>query len=727
MAIDRPTFSESWHRVADLRPRLRSTVHSFRQHFRGQAWHVLQDQASNQFFRLNEPAYHFVGLLDSRRSVAEVWEATQQQLGDDAPTQGEAIQLLGQLYAANLLQGELPADARGMFERYGKRVRREIQGYLKSFLFIRIPLFDPDHILDRWLPVFGWVFSSVGFALWVVLLAVGGAHLAGHTSELLHGARQILDVDNLVLLYLAFAGVKLVHEFGHGFACKRFGRYAGGGEVHTLGIMLLVFMPVPYVDASSSWAFRSRWHRAIVGAAGMYVELAVAAVAAIVWARTGETSTVHALAYNVLFIASVSTLLFNGNPLLRFDGYYILSDLLEIPNLSQRGKEYCYYLVKRYVYGVRNPRNPARSMGERVWLILYFVTSTVYRVFICIAILLFIADAFFVIGMLLAIAAVVTWVCLPVGAFVKYLATHAELARVRYRAVGLTLFFVIALGAAIGAVPFPDRARAHGVVEPLEMTTVHMGEAGFIDRILPTGTQVHPGGPALLSGRNRELEMQIAALEADRRGALARWRQAESEDVAVAEAFAGRLDLLDRRIEQMQRRLGRLEIEPPQAGFWILEDPQRLRGTYLPRGEPVGRIVNLDNLQIRVTADQHFGPRIEPEIGRRDVVDMRVQGRPGMRLSGTITRVLPAGQRRLPSAALGYHAGGELQIDPSDREGTRAAEPFFEIWIEPQDSPAARRLLSGQRVVARFETEPKPLAVQLVRAIRQMIQQRFQM
>jgi putative peptide zinc metalloprotease protein len=226
-----------------------------------------------------------------------------------------------------------------------------------------------------------------------VLLGVGAYFLSDNVTGLWHQASGVLAPDNLPLLYLAFILVKVFHEFGHAFACKKFGREEGtGGEVHAMGIMFLVFMPLPYIDASSAWAFRRKWHRAVVGAAGVLVELAIAAVAAIVWARTAEGTAFHAIAYNVMFIASISTVIFNGNPLLRFDGYYVLSDLVEIPNLSQRALGYLYYLVRRYVWRVRKVQSPAHTRGEGVWFVVYGVASTAFRVFISIRIVLFLGD-----------------------------------------------------------------------------------------------------------------------------------------------------------------------------------------------------------------------------------------------------------------------------------------------------------------------------------------------
>ena len=502
MPVDRPTFSESWYRVADLRPRLRATVQMHRQHFRGLVWHVVQDPASNQFSRLNEEAYHFVALLDGRRTVAEVWRICNDHLGDRAPTQGEAIQLMGQLYTSNLLQGDMPPDAEGLLRRYHQRRTREVQGYLSNILFIRLPLLDPDRFLDRTVNFFGQVFTVWGLAAWLALVGVALFFIAGRFGELYANRENILDPQGIPMMYLAVVLTKIVHEFGHAFACKKFGRESGsGGEVHVMGVMFLIFTPLPYMDASSSWAFRRKWHRAIVGAAGMYVELAVAAVAAIVWATTHAGSPVHTLAYNIIFIGSVSTVLFNANPLLRYDGYYILSDLVEIPNLAQRGKDYVYYLVRRYVWNVRQARNPAHTAGERIWLGAYAAASMVYRIIISVAILLFVSSKLPVFGAILAAMAVVAWVVVPIGKFVHYLASSSELMRVRMRAVATTLAVPAVIVAALGLIPAPDRCYVEGVVEPIQIAVIYPETEGFLESYAPSGTAVSPEGRPLAAPR----------------------------------------------------------------------------------------------------------------------------------------------------------------------------------------------------------------------------------
>ena len=722
MPVDRPTFSESWYRVAELRPRLRATVQIFRQHFRGQMWHVIQDPSSNQFFRLNEAAYRFVGMLDGKRTVADVWKACNEEMGDAAPTQGEVIQLLGQLYTSNLIHAEMPPDAQGLFNRYQKRVNREVKGYLSNLLFIRVPVFDPDRILDELLPAVRWIFSWIGLVVWAVLIAVAGYFVLGRAGELAAPAANILDPANLPLMMASFWIVKILHEFGHGFACKKFGRDQGiGGEVHTMGLMFLVFTPLPYVDASSAWAFRSKFHRVIVGMGGMIIELGVASIAAIIWARTGP-GTLHAISYNIMFIASVSTLLFNANPLLRYDGYYILSDLLEIPNLSNRAKEYMYYLVKRYAWGVKRARNPAHSTGERVWFVTYGLASTAYRVVIVSAILLFVASKLFFLGLILAVGALAAWLLVPLGKLLKYLAVSGELARVRGRAMATVAGAAALLIGGLGFIPAQDRSRVEGVVEPLRLAFVHPLSDGFVREVTPSGQHVTPGDSVLIVAENPELEAQLKMLLAERRGLEARMRKDQLESIAAAQSLAKALAALDQQIADVRRQLADLRLRPPIAGRWISPEVERLSGSYVTRDQRIGLVAS-DEVVIMAVAGQDISARTYEEVEKGHRVEIRVKDRPDLYLGGSVLERMPAGQSVLPSAALGYAMGGSVQTAMDDPEGRKTQEPIFIIRITPDEGGV--RLLSGERVIVRMSGRPKPLAVQWWRAILQLVQRRF--
>lgn len=548
MAFDRPTFHESWYRVAHLRPRLLSGVQVYRQHFRGQMWYVLENPSNNAFSRISSDAYNFIGLLDGRRTVAEVWQICNDKFADSSPTQPEVIQLLGHLYCSNLLYAELAPDSESLFNRYHTRMRRQIQGFFSNLLFMRIPLIDPDHFLDRWVSVFGWLFGWVGLFFWLAAISAGLYFVVGNIRELFYQSSDILNPKNFIFLYLSMVLIKIFHEFGHAFACKRFGRLNGsGGEVHVMGIMLFIFVPLPYVDASSAWAFRKKWHRIVVGFSGVMIELLCASAAAIIWANT-STGTLHIIAYNVIFVASISTLVFNGNPLLRFDAYYVLSDIVEIPNLGHRSKNYIYYLVKRYFWSLKAAQNPAHSLGEKIWFVFYGIASTVFRVFISIRILLFLNDRLpeelFILVPFFAFSAILAWVVVPIGKFVRYLATSGELFKVRLRAVFSTLGDLVLLIFFTGILDVPEHFRIEGIVEPVNLTVVYARSDGFVTGFVPSGRIVTAQQDVLLSAVNPEMETEKKGLLAELSALEIRQRLEGTREKAAEQIIREQIDAL---------------------------------------------------------------------------------------------------------------------------------------------------------------------------------------
>lgn len=358
--MERKLFSESWHRVAAQKIRLRPSVRVRKQYFRGRTWYVANDLYGDQFFRFRPEAWDFIARLDGTKTVEEVWQDCLDKKGDEAPGQGEAIQILSNLYQSNLIVSDFPADVVQLFERQKKRHAREWKARLFGIFFLRIPLFDPDAFLNRTIRYVRPLLSIFGALLWLGLVGTAFGVVLSNWEALFERGQGALNPANLPLLLLAFVLAKLVHEFGHGYAVKRF-----GGEVHVMGITFLVFTPIPYVDATAAWAFRERWKRVWVGSAGMIVELVLAAVATFIWAATGP-GLLNSWCFNLMLVASVSTILFNINPLLKFDGYYILSDLTDTPNLQSRGMRELGHLVERYAFGGKHSQSPAASRADAV-------------------------------------------------------------------------------------------------------------------------------------------------------------------------------------------------------------------------------------------------------------------------------------------------------------------------------------------------------------------------
>ncbi len=724
MRTERPTFSESWYRVADLTPRLLGAVNVQRQHFRGVRWYILHPPSENRFFRVSEAAYHFVALLDGRRTVSKVWRLCMDRFADAAPTQSEVIQLLCQLHGANLLQGNLPPDAASLLKRNRQRSWREVRSAFGNLFFVRIPLWDPDRFLDRWAVPVGKLFTFRGLGLWVAILFAGLWALGGHAEALSNRAAGLLDPENLPLLYVAIVIVKLFHELGHGFACKHFGRITGrGGEVHQMGVSFLFFTPLPYVDASSAWALRDKWHRIVISASGMLVELAIAALAALIWVHTGEAGSLNAIAYNIMLIASVSSLAFNGNPFLRYDAYYILLDLLEIPNLESRAKLYIAYLVKRYLWGMEGAHDPSHTPGERGWLVFYAVASTICRVVILFAIAFVLMDMFFSIGTLLAGILAVRWVLMPLGRFILFLSTSRELARHRPRAILTSVCTSAILLTIIGLVPMPDRCRAEGVVEPCDYTVVHVQTPGFVETVLASGTRTGPKGPALLSAASPELEARQARLEAEYRRLRVKRQAVQTREAAGVQIMDEKIAALEEQIARARSMTTALSLRAPIEGTWVATDADRLPARHMDQGRRIGVVADLDRLRIRAVANQRVASRLIADA--RPKVEIRIPGRPEIEMKGRIEKIIPAGQERLPSAALGYAAGGATRTDIDDPSGRRTVAPFFEILVVPA-SPEGIVLRPGQTMALRFETSPRTWIAQGWRGLLQLFQRRMQ-
>jgi putative peptide zinc metalloprotease protein len=711
-----PLFSSSWYRVAGLRPRLRSHTQIHRHRYRGQTWYVLQDLSTERFHRFSPAAYLFIGLMDGRRTVHEMWESAMGRLGDDAPTQDETIRLLSQLHAADALQCDVPPDTAELLRRHERQQRRAWQSRLFNVFAWRFPLFDPERFLRRFLPLvrpfIGWAGALVWLGVMGTAVALTGAHWRDLTQDVVD---RVLAPQNLLLLWLALPVVKMLHEFGHAFAVKAF-----GGEVHDMGVMLLVLTPVPYVDASSAWAFREKWQRVVVGAAGMIVELFLAGLALFIWLSV-EPGVVRAVAYDVFFIAGISTVVFNANPLLRFDGYYILADLLGIPNLRSRANQYMGYLCERYLFGQREAELPAATPSERAWFIFYGIASFIYRILVAIGIILFIGDKFFVVGVILAALGVVTWGVVPLGKAIAFVLNSPRLRRVRGRAIGVSAIGVAAVVAAISLAPVPFRTRAEGVVWLPDEAFVRVGSEGFVERVVARpGARVHRGD-VLIVCRDPVLAGRIEVLQARLRELEARYAEQAPVDRVKAEIINEELRYVTEDLARARQRAAALVILSGAAGIFVAPLAEDLSGRFVRQGELLAHVVDLNAITVRTVVRQG---EIDLVRHRTRQAEVRLAERVGETVPAVIRREVPGATAELPSGALGSAGGGQIATDPTDAQGVKAMEKVFQFDLE---LPALSRVVVnvGGRVHVRFDHGWEPLAMQWYRQVRQLFLARF--
>ncbi|MGI9341846.1 MAG: peptidase M50 [Gammaproteobacteria bacterium] len=709
-------FSQLWYRVADVRPRLRRETAFVAHEYRGQTWHVLKDRSSARSHRFAPSAHHFIRLMDGTRTVDEVWRLTEERFGDDAPTQDQAIELLAQLHRADLLRvdnGKVPPAIDELLQRHQSGKSRAWKQRLASPLSLRIPLLDPNAFLDRTIERVRPLLTRAGFFVWLVTVASAAALAATRWPELSEFAiDQVMTPRNLLLLWLCYPLVKLAHELGHAYAAKHW-----GCEVHEVGIMLLVLVPMPYVDASASAALPDARHRALIAAMGIIVETFIASIALFVWLLV-EPGAVRTVAFSLMLIGGVSTLLFNGNPLLRFDGYYVLADMLGIPNLASRSKQYFGYLVRRYLFGVTGATSPVISSGERGWLAGYAVTSFVYRMALMFTIILYVASRFFVVGFLLAAWAVITQLLVPLLRQLQALASDPELERRRARVLSTAGGIAIAVTIALFILPAPLTTHTEGVVWAPGESELRAEADAIVDKLVVEPNTRVDAGDALLVTSDPELAARVDILDADRREAVARYNSLRSIEQVEAGIVLDEIRAIEAELARAREQLASLIVRSPANGVFLVDRPQDLVGRYLRQGDLIGFVADLSSATVRVAVTQANIGLIRTRTER---VDVRFSERIEETRAATINREVPSASNRIPSAALGIAGGGRLAVKREDERGTATLEDVFHIELDV-DRPIER---IGGRMYVRFDHGTEPLGRQWYRRLRQLLLSQF--
>jgi putative peptide zinc metalloprotease protein len=708
-------YSENWYRVADLTPRLRSHVKVHRHVYRGQPWYLLQDDQTGQFMRLSYGSWRLVSALDGHRKIADLWHEFGAILQAEQPSQDEIIHAVSSLYRADLIHAGKMPDGFELTERAEKTARTKLVSRFKNPMAIRIKLFDPDRFLTATLPVVRWLWSlPVGLALGA--LWMGAAALALMQWDALGQAIALAFTApwSFAILALIYPIMKALHELGHAYTTKFY-----GGEVHEIGLMFLLFMPVPYVDASASLAFENKWHRAFVAAAGIIVELILAAGALVIW-TLAEPGFVRDLALQVAIMGGVSTLLFNGNPLLRFDGYHVFADLIEIPNLGQRSNAWLLFQIKQRLLRIPDLETPATTGSEPRWFAVYGLSALAYRMVILWVISLYLLTHFFVIGVVLTLVMLGNAIVLPLAKAVKFLLTDPSLSQIRRPAMVRVGLVLAALALLLFTVPVPYATRTTGVVWPAdEKATLRSGATGDLAFFLSQSpVQVAPG-EIIARISDPEGQAGLSVLIAEQRETALRFASAQLTDRALASALEGRLNSGQDAIDLLENTQKALTLRAPTGGLFVPAQAHDQIGQMVQRGQVLGYLIAPGQAEIRTAVPQDQTPLI---LAQETQVHLRFAHHPERLHRGVALRISPAALTELPHPALSDRAGGHVRVDPAqpDRLIPLAATYGVDFTVATADYVPL-----GLHVDVKFQHAPRPLGLQIWRRARQVFLDRL--
>ncbi|HTD89936.1 MAG TPA: biotin/lipoyl-binding protein [Burkholderiales bacterium] len=709
--MDDASASAHWWRIANLRPSLLAQVSIHRQELRGERWYLLSNDAAGVHHRVNDTAYQFIGRCDGRYTVQEVWNALVKLHGTAVLTQHEVIQIIVQLEQRELLQCEHSDDTDALFRVRGPRARRRRYS-LNPFAF-RLALGDPTSWLVRLDPLAQRLFHPAVMWVWLVLIAIAALTAGANWKALLvYGQQHLTSPRYLALAWVLFPIIKALHELGHALAVRRW-----GGAVHEFGMGLFLLVPAPYVDASAASGFTSRSQRVVVGAAGIMVELTLAAVALALWLST-QPGMVHDMAFATMFIGAVSTLLFNGNPLLRYDGYYVLCDVFDLPNLATRSGSYWGHLLRRFLLRTRS-QAPAMAAGERKWLLAYAPLSFAYRVLLWVSLVLYAGSYWLVLGLLAAAYMVFAILLQPLMAWVRYTFILAGEGPERTRLRTALAIVAVVAGLFLFVAPVPLSTVAPAVVWLPEQAQVRPEVDGFV-RSLPVrdGDMVAVGqllavleNPDLHADRDK-IASRLQALQADRFQLLLR-------DPTGAQNLVKEIEHTDAELKRAEERVAQLEMRAGVAGTLSLPRYADLPGMFVRRGAPIGYVLQGAEMRVRVGVDQDRAYLVRHHTR---AVEVRLADAMNTRVVARLGPDVPAATRQLPSAALGERGGGPFAVDPADTEGMRSLEPVFLYDVFLNNRPLER---VGGRAWVRFDHGMEPLAFQGYRRASQLFLKQF--
>lgn len=710
-------FSQVWYRAAALKPKWRLHVRADRQVSRGEIWHVLSNSVGVRSSRLDANAFAVVGRCDGRASLEEIWQALLKLDADHAPTQDEMLMLISQLVSDGFLECESWPDI-GRIMHEDERSRAAKRSAKMNPLSMRFGLGNPSRLLRRQTRWAHRIFSPAGLIGWIILMIAAAIAGLANLDEVGKHAGAWLDTPRYWLLaWVCFVPVKFIHEWSHALAVRRF-----GGQVREVGIGLLMFFPAPYVDASDANRFSSGRRRALVSAAGILSEMAMAAIALLVWIAT-EPGWIRDIAFTVAFIGGVSTLMFNANPLMRMDGYFVLSDWAQLPNLAVRSGQYWQHILQRRWLGVAPVQSMQFAPGERKWLLGYAPAAWLYRFCFSVWLVLWVGEIHRWLALLTGLLMLLWIAVIPLTRLLTSAQRAARTYRQRILAparLGLVIAVVLLVG---GVVPLPDTRIAEGIVWMHEDTQVRAPIEGFVATGTVSEQTALKRDDLILQLDDPILKVERQRIEQRRPGLTADLYASLRSEPARSRQIQEQLKRLDAELVRIDERLGQLRIQAASDGTLGLARPDDLPGRFIKQGEILGVIQNGRAPIIRVAMNQDEAARVSRDARG---VAVRLAELPGQALAARLVRQQPAAAAKLPSAALAENNGGSIQVDPTDKDGTKPAYPtfLFDVELPPAVAGAPDPQLGG-RAWVRFEFGQSPLWSQLARAMRQTIRVRF--
>ena len=679
----------------------------------GESFVSVEDPVRSKHYRIGLAEYQFIAKVNGERSNADIVELLQTEAGrqhgqpqssTDNLQPDQIAQIANWLLAMNLVTVNQTDNALRLNRIAQQLERAKMLGWLNPISF-KFSMFNPNRFLKSIQPATEWLFSSWFFVLWLVTGAFSLACLANNWQRIYASSADVLSSGSWIWLLITWFVLKVVHESAHGIACRKY-----GGEVPEFGVVFILFAPLAYVNVTSMWRFANRWQRMIVSAAGMYVELLVAFLAIIVWSQAD--GVVASIAFSVMVMSSVTTILFNANPLMRFDGYFLLSDLLAIPNLYGKGGQWFAQAAKQLFFGV--PKQNQFQANEIVPVAIYGVLAFIWRILIGIGLIIAASVLLQGAGLVLSGIGVLTWFALPIVRQLVLLTNANAQFGINKTRTALSVAFLVGLVvAAVYVFQAPATKSAPAIVQLHNESIIRSDASGFLNAIHVIEGQTVAKGDLLLELENPELANELVELTRLRDEAKIQSRIHQQQgNQAMVQAETQRVHRLTDQIIEMQSAAKGLQVLATDDGVIVQRQLENRLGSFVERGDELLTVAKLDSKEVVVSVDQSEYDATVWSTGKR----LRLMFPGKAVVNATLVSINPRASQTPTFPSLTATRGGSLPVRAmangasSDNEFSfELLSPRFDVTVSLPDD-FGRQVLAGQRGYAYFESTEQSLA-----------------
>ncbi len=698
-----PQAAPAGQAAEHLQVKLRADLIVQPQFYEGMTHYVIKDPLALKYFRFKQEEYFLLQQLDGTHNLQDVKRAFERKYRPQTITIEDLMRFVAQLHEASLIHVDTTEQAKVLMKRRRKNFWKKFGQFFANILYIKIPLIDPERLLNAMYPFFRWIFTRTFVTLSSCLMLAAVVLVISQWSTFqakLPEFQSFFNWRSIVYFWCSLAVIKVIHEFGHGLTAKHY-----GGEVHEMGMLFLVLTPALYCDVTDSWLLPNKWKRIWISAAGIYVECFLASIATFIWWNT-EEGLLNSLMMATMFICSVNTIMFNANPLLRYDGYYVMSDWLEIPNLRIKSTQFFGHVFQEKVLGLEVPQQNYMPKSRRTLFVTYAVASYLYRWFVTFSIIFFLSQVLKPYGLqsisyMLAFSSLVPLLLMPIFKIFKFVRQPGRMRKVKKARAAACFAGAAVVVAAILLIPTPLRVKGTLVLMPAQPATVYAEVPGrLVEIFVRDGELVREGQPlAVLSNLDKlkereeyQKEQKIFSAKYD-----TYFRSTNLADRGIANQFLQQALDKEPLITKVSEQIDRLNLYAPRDGQVIGVPHRETLHQWFEAGKPFCQVGDPTKLEAHLILDQSDVDLIE----RDDRVWVKIHGLSERTIVANVEQIAKRNQDEIPPE-LSHMAGGEIAAKQDEKTGqAKPINSVYEVTIAIDNSDLS--LQPGLRGFAKID------------------------